>query len=85
VDSVACHRISQSQDAREIADAAWAQAALSKDVERMLSSYADNAMFLGIPGKVVTGREAFRELWKDFFSRTAYELSWKFEKAPVIG
>ena len=80
----------QSQDARDgeavrSADAAWAEAALSKDVARMLSFYAQNAMFLGIPGKVVTGRQAFRELWKDFFSRPGYELNWKCAKAEVAG
>jgi uncharacterized protein (TIGR02246 family) len=78
----------QAQDAREAeavrsADAAWAQATLSKNVERMLSFYDENAVFLGIPGKLVSGRQALRELRTDFFSRPGYELTWKCAKVEV--
>ncbi len=59
------------------ADAAWAQAAASKSVERVLEFYDDEAVFVRQDGKVITGREDLRTAWTTFFSVPGIKLSWE--------
>jgi len=65
------------------ADKAWAEAAASKDVDRMLSFYDKDVTFIGGAGALTTGKEELRKLWNRFFTRPGYELTWRAAKVEV--
>jgi ketosteroid isomerase-like protein len=64
------------------ADAAWAEAAAAKSVERMLDFYDEAAVFIAQDGRVISGREGLRAAWTAFFGTPGIELSWQ---AHVVG
>ena len=66
------------------ADSAWAEAARSNNVDRMLSFYDTNAVFVGTNPATV-GIEQLRALWTRFFSMPGYKLTWKADRAEVSG
>lgn len=68
-----------SQLAAEVmaADAAWAEVAASKSVERMLEFYDEEAVFIGQNGTVISGLENLRVAWTAFFAVPGIKLSWK--------
>src|SRR5262245_54735597 len=55
------------------ADKAWAEAAASKDVDRMLSFYDKDATFIGETGALITGKEELLKLWNRLFTTPGYE------------
>jgi uncharacterized protein (TIGR02246 family) len=59
------------------ADAAWAEAAESKSVERMLEFYDDEAVFIAQDGRVISGREGLRAAWTAFFGAPGIKLTWQ--------
>ena len=59
------------------ADAAWAEAASSKSVERMMEFYDKEAVFIAQDGKVISGREGLKAAWTAFFSVPGITLSWQ--------
>ena len=59
------------------ADAAWAEAAASKSVERMLEFYDEEAVFIAQDGRVISGREGLRAAWTAFFGAPGIKLSWQ--------
>jgi uncharacterized protein (TIGR02246 family) len=59
------------------ADAAWAEAAASKSVDRMLEFYDDEAVFIRQDGKVISGLEDLRVAWTAFFAVPGIKLSWQ--------
>jgi uncharacterized protein (TIGR02246 family) len=65
------------------ADKAWAEAAASKDVDRMLSFYDKDATFIGETGALITGKEELRKLWDRLFTTPGYELKWQAAKVEV--
>ena len=71
-----------AEDAMRRADAAWAEAAASKDVDRMLAFYDPAAVFLGT-NPPTQGLDGLRELWDRFFSMEGYSLTWRLEGVAV--
>jgi uncharacterized protein (TIGR02246 family) len=59
------------------ADAAWAEAAASKSVERMLEFYDEEGVLIVQDGTVISGREGLRAAWTAFFGTPGIELSWQ--------
>ena len=59
------------------ADAAWAEVAASKSVERMLEFYDEEAVFIGQDGNVISGLENLRVAWTAFFAVPGLKLSWR--------
>ena len=59
------------------ADAAWAEAAKSKSIERMLEFYDDEAVFIAQDGRVISGREGLRAQWTAFFGAPGIKLTWQ--------
>jgi ketosteroid isomerase-like protein len=53
---------SATETAVRAADKAWAEAAASKDVDRMLSFYDKDATFIGETGNLITGKDDLRKL-----------------------
>lgn len=65
------------------ADAAWAQAWASKDVDRAVAGYADDATVLDPNLAAITGRENFRSNLKPFFADKNFAIHWDAVKVDV--
>ena len=61
------------------ASGAWMRAAGEKDVEKVVSVYAQ-AVYVG---RAVIGPEAFREAWTDRFPDPNYAVTWQTTKVKV--
>lgn len=84
---LACQPLAADRAADERAirqtEAEWAKAALSNDVERFVSFYADDAALL-VPGQpVVTGKEAIRKAAGDLFNTPGFSLTFQSTKVEV--
>jgi ketosteroid isomerase-like protein len=64
------------------ADEAWSKAALSGDVAKTVSYYADNAIVLPPNEAAVTGKDAIRNLWKGFLD-SLQSISWNTTRVEV--
>ena len=58
------------------ADEQWSKVAASKDLDKTVSFYADDAVVLPPNQAAVTTRDGIRNLWKDFLDSLT-EISWK--------
>lgn len=56
-------------------DAEWSAAAQSKDVEKTISYYAEDASVLGDRAPIATGKAQVRELWSQMLSSPGVKLS----------
>lgn len=56
-----------------IADSTLQAAAAARDLERIMSMYADDAVYLPISAPTATGRVAIRELWTRFLAIPGFE------------
>jgi uncharacterized protein (TIGR02246 family) len=65
------------------ADAAWAQAWASKDVDKAVAGYADDATVLDPNLAAITGRENFRANLKPFFADKNFAIHWDAVKVDV--
>jgi uncharacterized protein (TIGR02246 family) len=57
------------------ASAEWSKAAEAKDLEKSVSYYADDAVFLVDKGALVKGKDAIRMAWKDVLAPDAPKLT----------
>src|SRR5438105_6821614 len=63
------------------ADAEWSKAAASKDVDKTVAFYADDAVVMPPNAERATTKEAIRKIWKDLL--TDATVSWKATKVEV--
>ncbi len=61
----------------------WSKAAGAKDLEAVLSFYAEDGASFPPNAPLVTSKEALREHWAQEFADPAYALSWQATKAEV--
>jgi len=73
----------QEHESLRAADEAWAAAAASNDVDRMMSFYDPSAVFINTNGSMITGQDNLRRLWTNFFSLPEYSLTWTLEGVGV--
>src|SRR5436305_14455643 len=65
------------------ADAAWSKAAESKDLDKTVSYYSDDATVLPPNAPVATTKEEIRKIWQDMFASPGLVISWKATKVEV--
>jgi uncharacterized protein (TIGR02246 family) len=63
-------------------DAQWSQAAVAKDVDKVVSFYSEDAMVLPANAPIATTKEAIRTLWTSILT-SATSMSWKPTKVEV--
>jgi uncharacterized protein (TIGR02246 family) len=56
-------------------DTAWSQAAQSKDLEKMVSYYADDASALPFNAPIATGKDLIRQLWSALMAKPGFSLT----------
>lgn len=71
----------ENEKAVRDADEAWSTAAASKDVDKTVSFYADDAVVMPPNADRATTAEAIRKIWKDLL--TDAKVSWKAAKVEV--
>lgn len=81
---------SVSRDARVLdeqairaADAAWLKAVQAKDVDRIVSFYADDAAEFPIAEPIATGKDAIRRNWEHMLGIPGFGLTWQITKVEV--
>lgn len=70
------------EEAVRKADMAWAEAAASNNVDRMMAFYDADATFIGTSVPTV-GLDRLRALWTSVFGRPGYKLTWRVERVEV--
>lgn len=63
-------------------DAAWSHAAETKDIDKTVSYYADDATFLPSNAPVVHGKDGIRAAWAQFMATPGYSL--QFTPAKIV-
>jgi uncharacterized protein (TIGR02246 family) len=74
---------SKAEQALRDADAAWSKAAESKDLDKTVSYYSDDATVLPPNAPAATTKEAIRKIWQDMFATPGFVISWKATKVEV--
>ena len=64
------------------ADEAWSKAAGSKDVDKTVAFYADDAVVMPPNQVAVTTKDGIRNLWKGFLD-SLQDISWKTTRVEV--
>jgi len=64
-------------------DAAWSHAAETKDLDKTLSFYADDASVLPFNAPIANGRDQIREVWSHLMSMPGYSLRFAPTKIEV--
>ena len=87
--STAC-RTQATPDTRAADEAAlrklddeWSKAAGSRDVEKTISYYTDDAVVMPPNIPTLTGKEPIRSLWKSMLSSPSFSGGWKATKVEV--
>ena len=73
----------KAEQALRDADAAWSKAAESKDLDKTVSYYSDDATVLPPNASAATTKEAIRKIWQDMLASPGLAISWKATKVEV--
>jgi uncharacterized protein (TIGR02246 family) len=61
----------------------WSKAAAARDVEKVASYYADDAVAYPPNEPAANGREAAKKIWAAYFAEPTFKISWKATHAEV--
>ena len=61
----------------------WAKAAESRDVERVLSYWADDAIVMPADQPALVGKEAIRGMVQSGFTDSTFSITWEPERAVI--
>ena len=64
-------------------DAAWSKAAGSKDLDKTVSYYSDDATVLPPNAAAARTKEEIRKIWQDMLASPGLDISWKATKVEV--
>ena len=65
-------------------DDEWSTAAVAKDVDRVASFYATDAVAFPPDEPIAVGSVATRKVWANYFADPTYQISWKTSSAEVV-
>jgi len=86
--TVACQQAPQDtqaadQNAIKDLEAQWSKAAGAKNVDDVVSYYADDASVFSPNMPIATGKQAIRATWMQFIGSPGFSVSWESTKADV--
>ena len=64
-------------------DALWSKTAGSKDLDKTVSFYADDAVVLAPNMPIAASKDAIRKIWKELLESPGASVSWKASKVEV--
>ena len=70
------------QNLRDL-DAQWSAAAGSKDLEKTVSFYSEDAIVMPPNASAATTKEAIRKVWQELLASPGLVMSWKTTKVEV--
>ena len=73
----------KAEQALRDADAAWSKAAGSKDLDKTVSYYSNDATVLPPNASAATTKEAIKKIWQDMLANPGLVISWKATKVEV--
>jgi len=73
----------KAQQTLREADAAWSKAAESKELDKTVSYYCDDATVLPPNASAATTKEAIKKIWQDMLASPGVAISWKATKVKV--
>ncbi|MBI3768533.1 MAG: DUF4440 domain-containing protein [Deltaproteobacteria bacterium] len=76
----------EDKNAKELiaVDDDWSNAAVAKDVDRVASFYAQDAVAFPPDEPIAVGNVAARKVWANYFADPSYQISWKTTSAGVV-
>ena len=81
-----CFAAADDKNAKELiaVDDDWSNAAVAKDVDRVASFYAQDAIAFPPDEPIAVGSAAARKVWASYFADPTYQISWKTTSAGVV-
>jgi len=64
-------------------DAEWSAAAASKNVDKTVSYYSDDAIVLAPNSGALTTKQAIREIWNNLLTSPGASVSWKATRVEI--
>ena len=74
---------SKAEQSLRDADDAWSKAAASKDLEKTVAYYSNDAIVLPPNAPIATTKDAIKKLWGDLLASPGLVISWKANKVEV--
>ena len=80
-----CFAAAEDKNVRELiaVDEDWSKAAVAKDVDRVASFYAEDAIVYPPQEPIAIGRPAAKKVWAAYFADKTFTISWKTAHAEV--
>ena len=75
--------VTKTEQSLRDADDAWSKAAASKDLEKTVAYYSDDAIVLPPNAPIATTKDAIKKLWADLLASPGIVISWKATKVEV--
>jgi ketosteroid isomerase-like protein len=76
-------KMSKAEQAIRNADKAWSQAAQSKDLDKTVSFYADDASVLPFNAPIATGKDQIKQVWSSLMSKPGFSLTFAPTKIEI--
>jgi ketosteroid isomerase-like protein len=73
----------KAEQALRDADDAWSKAAASKDLEKTVAYYSNDAIVLPPNAPIATTKDAIKKLWGDLLASPGLIISWKATKIEI--
>ena len=73
----------KAEQALRDTDDAWSKAAASKDLEKTIAYYSDDASVLPPNAPIATTKDAIKKLWGDLLASPGLIISWKATKIEI--
>jgi ketosteroid isomerase-like protein len=74
---------SKAEQALRDADDAWSKTATSKDLDKTVAYYSNDAIVLPPNAPIATTKDAIKKLWGDLLASSGLIISWKATKVEV--
>jgi len=77
------HADSDTERALREVDRKWSEAAATKDVDKVVSFYAENAIVLPPNAVIAQTKDSVRAIWKELLDTPGLRISWMAQKVEV--
>lgn len=76
-------KTSKAEQAIRDTDKSWSQAAESKDLDKTVSFYADDASVLPFNAPIATGKDAIKQVWSSLMAKPGFSLTFAPSKIDI--
>ena len=76
-------KTSKAEQAIRDTDKSWSHAAESKDLDKTVSFYADDASVLPFNAPIATGKDAIKQVWSSLMAKPGFSLTFAPSKIDI--